>query len=167
MSNTQRSEKQSERKFNIIDVFIIILVLLCVLGIVFRSQMAEWIGVEKKTEEYKLSFKVSEIRYTSDKFFQAGSSVYLDSGNALLGTIDGNCTILPAEVYVDGPDGVPVKVNCPENTYIDVNGVIKCLGIEKDGGFYLGGTYSVAPGSELKVHTEMMNFVITVTEISK
>ena len=164
MANMQQNEK---RKFNVIDLFIIILVLLCVLGIVFRSQVAELIGVEKHVEEYKLSFKVSEIRYTSDKYFQAGSKVYLNSGEALLGTIDGNCTILPAQVYVDGPDGVPVKVNCPEDTYIDVMGVIKCLGIEKDGGFYLGGTYAIVPRSEIKVHTEMMDFVITVTEISK
>ena len=167
MSNMQQSEKRSARKFNVIDLFIIILVLLCVLGIVFRSQISEWIGVEKNVEEYKLSFEVSEIRYTSDKYFQAGSKVYIDSGNALLGTIDGNCTILPSEVYVEGPDGVPVKVNCPKDTYIDISGVIKCLGIEKDGGFYLSGTYAIAPGSQLKVHTEMINFIITVTEISK
>ena len=167
MSNVQQNEKRSERKFNVIDAFIIILALLCILGIVFRSQVAEFIGVEKNVEEYELSFVVSEIRYTSNKYFQAESEVYLDSGNLLLGTIEGNCTFLPAEVYVDGPDGVPVKINCPPDTYIDVSGIIKCLGIEKDGGFYLGGTYYIAPGSQLKVHTEMINFVITVLEISK
>ena len=167
MSNVQQNENRSKRKFNIIDAFIIMLVLLCVLGVVFRSQVAEIIGVENNTEEYELSFEVSEIRYTSGKYFKAESKVYLDSGNILLGTIEDNCTILPAEVYIEGPDGVPVKVNCPEDTYIDVGGVINCLGIEKDGIFYLGGTYAIVPGSQIKVHTEMINFVITVTRISK
>ena len=167
MSNTQQNEKRSERRFNAIDVFIVVLVLLCILGVVFRSQISEWIGVEKNVEEYEMSFEVSDIRYTSGKYFQSGSEVYLYSGNALLGTIDGNCTILPAEVYVDGPDGAPVKVSCPKDTYIDVIGVIKCLGIEKDGAFYLNGTYAIATGSEIKVCTEMICFVITVTGISK
>ena len=167
MLSIQQNEKSSERRFNIVDVFIVVLVSLCILGVCFRGPVSKWIGIEKNVEEYKVSFEISEIRYTSDKYFQAGSKVYLDSGNALFGTIEGNCSILPATTYVNGPDGVPVKVNYPKDTYVDVSGVIKCLGLEKEGAFYLGGTYSIAPGTQLKVHTEMINFVITVTEISK
>lgn len=167
MSMAQQTETRAKRRFNIIDVFIIVLVLLCVLGVYFRGQIAEWIGIEKKVEEYQISFEISEIRYTSSKYFYTGSKVYLDNGNIVIGTIEGNCTVLPAEAYVDGPDGAPILTNYPKDTYVDVMGNIKCMGIEKEEGFYLNGTYSLAPGSRINVHTEMLNFSMTITEIAK
>ena len=167
MAVNQNPENRSGRRFNIIDVFVIVLVLLCVLGIYFRGQIAEKIGIEKDVKEYTVRFKVEEIRYTSAEYLQAGSEVYFEGGNIVFGKIDGNCAAVPAEIYVDGPDGVPVKVNCPKDTYVDVTGTIKCLGLVKDGGFYLSGTYSLAPGSRVNVRTEMLNFTIIITEISK
>ena len=167
MSANQSGEKNRSRRFNIIDVFLIVLVILCVLGIYFRAEIAEKLGIEKDLEEYKISFKVNEIRYTSAEYLQSGNAVYFESGNVLLGTIDGKCQERPSEVYIDGPDGAPVKVIYPKDTYIDLFGTIKCTGILKEDGFYLGGTYSLAPGSTLNVRTEMLNFTIIITDISK
>ena len=167
MPNTQKSEKKSKHRFNAIDVFIILLVILCVVGVYFRGEIAKKIGIEKKVEEYQISFKVSEIRYTSSQYFYAGNNVYLNDGNILVGTIEGNCIVLPAEVYVDGPDGSPILSNYPKDTYVDITGIIKCEGLEKSKRFYLNGTYSLSPGSTLTVHTETVDFVMTITEISK
>ena len=167
MSMSQQQETRTKRRFNVIDAFIIVLVLLCVLGVYFRGQIAEWIGIEKKVEEYQITFEVSEIRYTSSKYFYTGSKVYLDSGNIVIGTIEGNCTVLPAEIYLTDSEGAPVLTNYPKDTYVDVTGSIKCLGIQKEGGFFLNGTYSLAPGSKVNVHTEMLNFSMTITEIEK
>lgn len=166
MAVNQNPEKRT-RRFNIIDAFLIILVILCVLGIYFRGQIAEMIGIEKDLEEYTVSFKIEEIRYTSAEYLQSGNAVYFDGGSILFGTIDGKCQERPAEVYVDGPDGAPIKVVYPKDTYIDVFGSIKCMGLRKEDGFYLGGTYSLAPGSKVSVRTEMLNFTIIITGISK
>ena len=167
MAVNQNSEKKLGRRFNIIDVFLIVLVVLCVLGIYFRAEIAERIGLEKDLEEYKVSFKISEIRYTSAEYLQSGNAVYLDSGNILFGKIDGKCQERPAEVYIEGADGAPTKVIYPKDTYIDVFGTLKCAGLMKEDGFYLNGTYSLAPGSTVKVRTEMLNFTIIITDISK
>ena len=167
MAVNQNPEKRSGRRFNIIDVFLIVLVILCVLGIYFRGQIVEKIGIDKDLQEYTVSFKIEEIRYTSADYLQSGNAVYFDGGNILFGTIDGKCQERPAEVYIDGADGVPVKVNYPKDTYIDVLGRIKCDGLMKEDGFYLNGTYSLAPGSTVKVRTEMLNFTIIITDISK
>ena len=167
MAVNQNTDNKSGRRFNIIDVFLIILVILCVLGIYFRGQIAEKIGLEKDLDEYTVSFKLEEIRYTSAEYLQSGNAVYFDGGNIMFGTIDGKCQEKPAEVYIDGPEGAPVKVIYPKDTYIDVFGNIKCMGLMKDDGFYLGGTYSLAPGSTVNVRTEMLNFTIIITDISK
>ena len=167
MAANQNPEKKLGRRFNIIDVFLIVIVVLCVLGIYFRAEIAEKIGLEKDLEEYKLGFKITEIRYTSAEYLQSGNAVYFDGGSILFGTIDGKCQERPSEVYIDGPDGVPVKVIYPKDTYIDVFGTLKCIGLMKEDGFYLDGTYSLAPGSAVNVRTEMLNFTIIITDISK
>lgn len=165
--NQAKEKRRSERRFNVIDAFIIILVLLCVVGIYFRSQIAEWIGVEKNLEEYRISFEVSEIRYTSGKYIASGNEVYLDGSGIHLGTIDGNSTILPSEMYVENSSGDQLIINYPKDTRVDVTGQIKCMGIKKSDGFYLNGTYSLSPGSTLNVYTEMLNFSFTITDIAK
>ena len=166
MPNTQQTEKKAKRRFNIIDAFIIILVLLCVLGIYFRGQITEWMGVEKNVEDYQIYFKVSGIRYTSEQYFYRGSQIYIDSGNIVMGTLE-DYSVNIAEVYVDGANGEPVLDYYPNNTYLDIAGTIKCEGLEKNSRFYLGGTYSLAPGSQVNVHTEIMDFVMTITKIEK
>lgn len=167
MAVNQNSEKKLGRRFNIIDVFLIILVVLCVLGIYFRAEIAEKMGLEKDLEEYKVGFKIAEIRYTSAEYLQSGNAVYLDTGNVLFGTIEGKCQERPSEVYVEGPDGAPMKVIYPKDTCIDVFGTLNCMGLMKEDGFYLNGTYSLAPGSVVNVRTEMLNFTIIITDISK
>lgn len=156
-----------KKKFNIIDIIIIVLVILCVVGIYFRGQITEWIGIDKQLSEYKLTFKVSEIKYTSGEYFTGGTKVYLDSPKLELGVIDGNCTVLPAEVYLEKADGTVVRVDYPKDSYVDISGSIKCLGAEREDGFYLAGSYSITPGMTLKVHTDMLDFTITVTDITQ
>ena len=167
MAANQSGEKNRSRRFNIIDVFLIVLVILCVLGIYFRAEIADKLGIEKDLEEYKISFKVNEIRYPSAEYIQSGNTVYFENGNVIFGTIDGKCQERPSEVYIDGPDGAPVKVIYPKDTYIVLLGKIKCMGIMKEDGFCLDGTYSLAPGSTVNVRTEMLNFTIIITDISK
>ena len=156
-----------KRKFNIIDVIIIVLVILCIVGIYFRSRITEWVGIDKQLVEYRLSFKVSEIKYTSSEYLSTGEKIYLDNPDLELGTIDGNCTVLPAEVYLEKNDGTLIRVDYPKDSFVDISGSLKCMGTEREDGFYLAGSISISPGMKLKVHTEMLDFTITITDIVK
>ena len=66
------SAKARNKRFNSIDVFIILLVVLCIAAIYFRGMVASWIGVEKELDEYKITFSVKQIRSTSDKYLIIG-----------------------------------------------------------------------------------------------
>lgn len=159
------SAKARNKRFNSIDVFIILLVVLCIAAIYFRGMVASWIGVEKELDEYKITFSVKQIRSTSDKYLIIGNEVYLSNGG-LLGKLSEKSS-LPAKVFVNDQDGKPVEVSYPKDTCIDVTGSLTCKGIMNDDGFYLNGTYSISPGAVLSVYTDMLDFTITVTDISK
>lgn len=164
------AENTTKRKirFNIIDVLIIFLVVVSVVGIYFRNHIAEWIGIDTDLKEYSVTFKVTGVRATSEKYFFAGERIYIDSPNMELGVIDGNCTFSPSETYITMEDGTVIAVPSPQSTYIDVVGNVKCRGaVRANDGFYLDGSYLLTPGMTLKVHTERLDFTVTVTNIKE
>ena len=137
-----RENSEIKRKFNIIDAIVIVLAVLCILTICLRSQINNLIGLGEKTSDYKLSFKVASISSSSFEYFEKNENfwdtVYLDSPDIELGVIEGDPIKAPATTYIDGADGIPVAVECPENTLIDIMGDIRCHGVVKeDGCFYL------------------------------
>lgn len=161
-------ENTSRKKFNMIDVLIIVLVILCVVGIYFRSHIMQWVGIDTQIKDYSITFQVSEIRASSEKYFAAGERIYLDSPEMSFGVIDGNCSVTPAEKFITTADGIITSVTYPEATYVDVVGSVKCEGaFRSEEGFYLEGSYLITPGMTLKVHTEKLDFVITVVNIEE
>lgn len=166
MALNHRSEKRASKyRFNAIDVFIIVIVILCVLGVYFRSTISSWIGIDKGLKEYEISFVINHVKSTSDQYLSTGNEVRMSSG-VELGTI-GKCSSLPAKTYVSDTNGDMIEVSYPKDTYIDITGYIICKGIEKDDGFYLSGTYLLSPGTVISASTEMMDFSFTVTGISE
>ena len=164
------AESTSKKKirFNIIDVLIILLIVVSVVGIYFRNHIAEWIGMSTDLKDYSVTFKVTGIRATSEEYLFAGEKIYLDSPGMELGVIDGNCIVSPSETYITMDDGTVIAVPSPRDTYIDVIGDVKCRGaMRSDDGFYLDGSYLITPGMTLKVHTERLDFTVTVTNIEE
>ncbi len=159
-------ENQSHKgRFNALDAFIILLVILCVVGIYFRSNIASWINGDKELSEYQVSFKVTCIKSTSGKYLTPGGVVYMSNG-LTFGTLK-ECASLPAKAIITDNEGNLKEVSYPKDTYIDLSGVITVKGVEKDDGFYLGGTYLLTAGANVSVYTDAMDFTLTVSEISR
>lgn len=166
MSVNQKNDKKTPTyRFNAIDVFIIVLVILCVVGIYFRSNIKSWIGIDKDLKEYEISFVVKQIKSSSNQYLTQGNEVYTNNG-LYIGAISA-CSSLPANAYVTNEKGEMIAVTYPEDTYIDVTGTITCKGIQKGDGFYLSGTYLLSPGTVIEARTEVINFTLTITDISE
>jgi hypothetical protein len=166
MSVNQKTEKkQSKYKFNILDAFIILVAILCVIGIYFRSNIRSWVGADKELDEFQITFVVQKVKATSNQYISLGDKVYIQNG-VEFGRID-SFSSLPAKTYVTDSNGASVEVAYPENTYIDISIVVNCRGIQNEDGFYLNGTYPITPGSVINAHTEHVDFTFTITEIVK
>lgn len=167
MHNTGSKVK---RKFNIIDALIIILVLLGIVAVIFRSQISGWIGAESDLSEYRLTFKISKIKDSSAAMFKTQDElyrkVYLDSPKLMLGVVNENLDITPAKEYITDSQGKIEEIIYPSGTYVDVAGTMTCSGYYRNGeGFYLDGNYLISPGEAINVHTIYLDFVITVINI--
>ena len=163
--NHKNEKKPSKYRFNIIDAFIILVVVLCIVGIYFRSNIESWMGERKDLKDYQITFVVEKIKSTSDQYIAVGNEVRTENGVSL-GTIS-SFSSFPAKAYVNDASGASVEVSYPKDTYIDITVVMDCRGRQKEDGFYLGGTYLLSPGTQIGAETEIMNFTFTVTNISE
>ena len=166
MSANQKNEKKTPKyRFNVLDAFIILVVVLCVVGIYFRSNIESWIGAEKEFKDYQVTFVVQKIKSTSGQYLSAGNTVYLQNGLEL--GIVNSFSSFPAKTHINDSTGASVEVSYPENTYIDISVTVDCRGVKNEDGFYLNGTYLITPGTVVNGHTEMMDFTFTVTNVSE
>ena len=95
-----------------------------------------------------------------------GDTLTVADTGVVLGTLEMINGITPTEIYVKNSENKFESVKYPPNTRVDVSGTIISMGVMETDGYKLGGTLHIASGDSFLVHTEHMNFVLTVTDIA-
>ena len=141
MNNTK-----NKRRLGALDVFIIIVVIICAVSIAVRYFDVQESDVNNNVqlENYVLSFEIKNIKDSSaDNYFEKGTNFYIeDSGAPNTATGD---------LY-----------------RVDVEGSMDVMGITgSDGRFLLGGNQYIALNKEIKVCSKYLLVTIAVTGITK
>lgn len=161
--------KNTEKKirFGIIDVAVILAVCVLLVGVVLRYGLSGTWGEASELEQYTLSFVIFDKNPDSVNGLGEGDEIYFkDSGN-YLGTVDSGVSVMPAEKFVELPDGEIAKVTAVDGK-VDVRGTMTVKGRYKSGeGFFQNGTTFMAPGGKVEVYTAESDFTILVLDISK
>ncbi len=160
-----KTNQQSDR-FNLMDVVIILLVLLCIAGIVIRAG-GFTMHKSRPLDPYEIRFSVSNIAAGSEAALVVGDTFRLVDHDMELGTFTGMESVTPAVVYMYSEQGRMVPAEYPENTRIDVIGTVAVDGISEGSGFLLGGTLQLSPGASYRIQSEHMDFVIQILDIEK
>ena len=174
----KKEHLQSTKKnahFNVIDAFIIIVLIAAVLGIYLRFNFVDHITSNEQLEKYNVSFSVENIRYTTPTYVNVGDKVYFDDTGELFGVLISESdnqsvfNIAPASEFFVDSNGSAVEVFYPdEESRISAKGRIECDGMyTEDGGFCAYGTRYIAPGQVIKIRTELVTLNVTVTSIDK
>lgn len=167
MDNKMKNREDKKPQFNIIDVFILLFVLACFVGIVLKVGNFGVFKNNDDLDEYRIYFSVSDIANTSGKYFAVGDSVTVLGKNTVVGKLESITSIEPTKVYVKSAEGNIISVSYPADTRIDVKGTVVSKGIMDGMGYMLGGVMHVASGESYYVSTERLNFLLTVTDIVK
>lgn len=170
---TEQVERVKTKKFsiNVLDILIIIVILASVAGIAFRILSSDKDYSPADMKEYKIGFSVSDIADTTALAIHGSDIVYNVDGKAI-GTVIGgkNDTLstVAAKYTVLNSEGKYVEVSYPDSGRVDAVGELVCKGIsESDGRFILLGEYTVTVGDVISVHTETVDFSITVISIAQ
>lgn len=174
----EKKEKKirSGPRFRALDAVIILLILAAVIGVYLRYNHLDVFTGTGNQSNYIVSFSIKDIRYTTPEYYvSVGDVVYFsDDGKemgALIGASDGQNRALlcqPAEKQFITEDNEVVEVQYPNNeSRVDANGRIRCLGsYTDDGGFLVNGSRYLSAGQTVSVQTERVTVTILIEEIA-
>ena len=164
-----RNQESKKGRFNVIDAFIIIVILLCIASVVYRMVNTNAYGGSTEMDEYQVSFEIDNIRQSSVDDIKSGDKVRFKSDNVKIGELAEINDPTPAVgEYNDSGE----EVLYPEQTagkYPDtrcrVTGTINVRGRMTDNGFLLEGNRYIAPNGEIEIITEHIEATIRITGI--
>lgn len=156
------NENKVRRRFNIIDLFIILAVVAVIVGVALRFNLADKIGVKSNRDTVTVSFIITDIKESSADALVIGDTFFIDANKIELGELISKKPTY-AEAFIENDDGVLVKT-ANENKY-DVRGEIRATGRIKDDGFMLGGTQFIAANKILYVYSQHIMVTMTITGI--
>ncbi|MGI6167927.1 MAG: hypothetical protein ACOYIA_07330 [Eubacteriales bacterium] len=181
MNGEGKKGSKSRVSFTILDAIIILVVLLCIAGIVFRYTLMDRLGFREELADFQVTFRIEGVSYTLPEFLKEGDRLYFDDGTGagdLLGVAKfssytkqtaGSETLIlrPAARYITDSSGMPVYATYPEYTLVDADGAFVCRGTySSDGYFLLGGGKYLAPGQKITLYTDIVTLHMTITGIS-
>lgn len=167
-----KSNEDRRGRFNVMDALIILVVLLCVAGIIYRSNLIDGVGISDTNEEYRLYFEIEDVRNTSVNSLVPGDTVRLVSSNEKIGTFEEIVQNIPAlATYNEDGKGIYYPPESEENKYDEtryyVTGYISVSGRMTETGFLLNGKTYIASNSDLQIITEHIQVTVKVVNIIK
>jgi hypothetical protein len=169
-------------RFNVIDVIVVVLILACIVGFVFRGTLKEKIGKMLSADTAYVTLCVENVPADQVSAFVQGSDAFIDGKKigVLIGysyTEQQNVVLALNETFEyrteDDGSASYVKKTSPEfvNVYDPANYTVVCLvqvaGQDKVDGFYLNGVEYIGVGKMLNISTGNLLFTMTITEISE
>lgn len=152
---------KSKKKFNVIDFIIVILIIGCIVGIVFRSIYVNRLLTSGGSDTASVSFTAAIPGATASQV-SVDDVFYVVSNNMPFGSIT---SVVTGEnyVYEEAENGRLVKTL--DETSSLLTGKLNVQGIDTQNGFMLGGTYFIAPGQSFEIIGKKARFTIMITDI--
>ncbi len=154
------------RQYSAADVFLWLLLLMCIAGIGIRIAAGTRSIFTKETPgEYLVSYVITDMRSEYSDYFSEGMEYYLEDGTPF-GSLTGDAVFTPTREYLEDENGQYVA-SYNSSGRVDVKGTAKVEGIMTEQGFMLEDKMYLAANMSLTVYSTEMMAEILITDISK
>lgn len=155
--------------FGVLDLFLIVLVLVCIIGAVSRYLLTEENGILASKPEYTkaaISLLITDIEGVSSEYFVTGESFVLADIEAE-GEVIADFTVTPAQYYTENENGeLVISYHDEESGRIDCRGAVVVNGYYKDGMYLLSGEMPLTAGMYITLENGSISVTALVTDIS-
>ncbi len=154
------------QRYTAADVFLWLLLLLCIVGIGIRIAVGDRnVFTKEKSGEYLISYVVTDLRSEYSDYFSEGMEYYLEDGT-LFGALTGDAVFTPTREYLEDENGQYV-VSYSSNGRVDVKGTAKVEGVMTERGFMLKNRMYLAANMSLTIYSTEITAEILITDIPK
>lgn len=152
---------EEKKRFNVIDVLIIIGILLIVLALIFRAQIINVFNDKGSRTECRITVIADELTTDTATSVKAGDQMTWLDRDVSIGTVE-SVNTTPSTVYIPNPDGSYSPVVSDTLTQLTCTVITSCL---SDNGCYIDGKYFVAKGMTMLLSTTTAQFKVTVIAV--
>ena len=153
---------EEKKKFNIIDALIIVIVLLMVFAVIFRSQIISLFSDTGTKSECEIAFVCEEIPNELVGMVTDGSTATWLEANAELGRLTQLSAPVEADVYETFGDQLVLKKSSVAKKF---SGKIVGTAVSNNG-CYINGTDFLAAGMTVTVSTGTVQFEALITDVT-
>ncbi len=175
MKTEEKNTKRWFRRGNVLDLAIILLLVAALVAIGYRYYQirAEKAEIASAPDRARVTFEIKALSPTTAAMLERKDMVYL-SDDSLFGKLVAHpktgeeSPLLMTDAILNLRDqlGKYVSVTVPKDVLCDVTGILECNGITNDqGDFLINETMVLTPGQTLTLHTERVEFTLTITAI--
>jgi len=158
-------KENKKLRFNVIDLVIVLFMILALVGIFFRYNMADRLNLMARGVTFEIEFLVEDIQRGTEHFLQPGERFHITLESIEIGTVWEILDVRGAVAYVETVEGDILRSYRPER--VDVTGIMRSQGrIAPDGTYMLNGNTFVAVNSNFFIHTGLREVLITVMDIT-
>ncbi len=165
--------RSNKRKVSALDVFAVLLMLLCAAGVIVRAYVGSEgtiSDVGKENGEYTVSFEVTGVSSAVGAYITEGENLYGDDG-VLIGTVGESVTVTPAVIYFEDENGKYIQsysnADNGEASLVDVKGTMSVNGRETASGFLANGKTYLSPNFKTELHTKNVTLAVRITDIAE
>ena len=150
-------------KINIIDLLIILIIAAAVIFIALKALAPDNNSDAPQADKVQISFYATEIEPGLEPSFVEGAPLYEDLTNVSLGELK-SWSVEPQYEYQVGPNGESVKVEIPNNYFInltaEVSGSVTSDGLHLGSSLYcVGAHYTIHVGTA-KIYAECSGITV-------
>lgn len=155
-------EKRNRKRFNVIDLLIVLLVLGAIAALIIRSNIYESLVFDNQRDKVEISFVASGISPEIANAVSDGEEYYIDKTDLSIGRLKSH-QISDAKIIYSNDLGNPVVGS--DKTKRDIYGVLDAGGVMSDEGFMLDGLNFICAGKSLTISSLNGQFSVVITEI--
>lgn len=162
----KKEKKLRKSRFTVLDFFILIVLVLCVVGIGFRSTIAELLTEAEPGQEVSIAVQIDNLTAEQVNGMRGNDTFYLDGeefGRLAQFTHEAQKKV---DVGID-EDGKAVFVEVTDPLLYTVKATITVMGHYSEEGLTLGGNISLLVGKTFKIDTSSYSVTVTITEIPR
>ncbi len=152
---------EKKYSFNIYDILIVIMVVLCISGIIYRGTLSDGISKNVYNDTAEISFIIKETDVNFISAIKSGDKFYFENG-AEFGTLLEGYSYKNTETYLTNGEGNFEKTENTEK--FDLTGSFIANGRFTNNGF-LCGVEKIFVNSEIELHSSDAVCIIKVTKV--
>ncbi len=157
------STNENKTRFNMIDLIIVLIIIACIIGTVFRGTILDRLSFSSSADRVKVSFTAENLTYEDVSALRIGDTLYLSEKS--FGTLT-SMSYVKQTVVVPSQDRLSFT-EALDPTHYTLTGEIEISGKNTDKGFFFDSDIHIGVGKVLNLESSNCAISIVITKITE